>query len=299
MSLIQAKCTNCGANLEVENTKDAAICPFCGTPYIVEKAINNYNTVNQISGNIVNVYGNTSADFVIRAGTLEKYNGANAEVVVPDTVTAIGASAFRDCRGLTSVVIPSGVTDIGQYAFNNCSGLTNVTIPGTVKRIGFGAFSNCSSLRSVSILDGVTSIEKLAFSNCTELNSINIPDSVVCIGDEAFGNCEMLNDIKVSINTLQKLCPGFIRFDFQFSSQYGKWSWKAFESSEDDEDSRTVWTDEHSSQWYHELKRQKDDEVQQLNCQLWMEQGKCRYCGGNLVGVFSRSCQRCHKKKDY
>ena len=42
MPLVSAKCTNCGANLEVDNTKDAAICPYCGTPYIVEKAINNY-----------------------------------------------------------------------------------------------------------------------------------------------------------------------------------------------------------------------------------------------------------------
>lgn len=42
MPLVSAKCTNCRANLEVDNTKDAAICPYCGTPYIVEKAINNY-----------------------------------------------------------------------------------------------------------------------------------------------------------------------------------------------------------------------------------------------------------------
>ena len=48
MPLVQAKCTNCGSNLEIDNTKDAAICPYCGTAFIVEKAINNYNTTNQI-----------------------------------------------------------------------------------------------------------------------------------------------------------------------------------------------------------------------------------------------------------
>lgn len=41
MPLVNAKCTHCGANLKVDNTKDAAICEFCGTPYIVEKAISN------------------------------------------------------------------------------------------------------------------------------------------------------------------------------------------------------------------------------------------------------------------
>lgn len=41
MALVAAKCTNCGANLTVDNSKDAAICEFCGTPFIVEKAIAN------------------------------------------------------------------------------------------------------------------------------------------------------------------------------------------------------------------------------------------------------------------
>lgn len=45
MPLTKAICTNCGAALEVDKTKDAAICPYCSTPYIVEKAINNY-TIN-------------------------------------------------------------------------------------------------------------------------------------------------------------------------------------------------------------------------------------------------------------
>ena len=56
-----AKCTNCGANLEVDNAKDAAICQFCGTPSIVESAINNYNVTNTISADVVNIYrGNTA-----------------------------------------------------------------------------------------------------------------------------------------------------------------------------------------------------------------------------------------------
>lgn len=44
MPLVAAKCTQCGANLEVDSTKDATVCPHCNTPFITEKAINNYNT---------------------------------------------------------------------------------------------------------------------------------------------------------------------------------------------------------------------------------------------------------------
>jgi hypothetical protein len=46
MPLTPAKCTQCGASLQVDPSKDAAICEFCGTPFIVEKAIAQYATGN-------------------------------------------------------------------------------------------------------------------------------------------------------------------------------------------------------------------------------------------------------------
>lgn len=41
--LVAAICTQCGAQLDVDPEKEAAVCPYCGTPFIIEKAINNYN----------------------------------------------------------------------------------------------------------------------------------------------------------------------------------------------------------------------------------------------------------------
>ena len=108
MPLVQAKCTNCGANLEIDNTKDAAICPYCGTAFIVEKAINNYNVTNQIHAGTVNIYGGNSADFVIRGGVLERYNGAATDVVIPNSVRIIGEYAFEK-TAVTSVTIPVSV----------------------------------------------------------------------------------------------------------------------------------------------------------------------------------------------
>lgn len=64
MALVEAKCTNCGAKLEVDNTKEAAICPSCNSPFIVEKAINNItNNItneNNISNSNVNIYQEAS-----------------------------------------------------------------------------------------------------------------------------------------------------------------------------------------------------------------------------------------------
>ena len=41
--LVPAICTQCGGQLEVDPTQEAAVCKYCGTPFIVEKAIQNYN----------------------------------------------------------------------------------------------------------------------------------------------------------------------------------------------------------------------------------------------------------------
>ncbi|MCR5151513.1 MAG: hypothetical protein K6B52_09880 [Clostridiales bacterium] len=59
MPLVKAQCTNCGGTLEVDNSKEAAVCPFCNTPYIVEKAINNYttNVTNNIQAQNVTIIG--------------------------------------------------------------------------------------------------------------------------------------------------------------------------------------------------------------------------------------------------
>ena len=57
MPLVNAKCTNCGANLNVDSSKEAAVCEYCGSAFIVEKAINNYITNNSFAGATINISG--------------------------------------------------------------------------------------------------------------------------------------------------------------------------------------------------------------------------------------------------
>lgn len=45
-NLTPAICTQCGAKIEVDPRQEAAVCKFCGTPFIVEKAIIDYNIQN-------------------------------------------------------------------------------------------------------------------------------------------------------------------------------------------------------------------------------------------------------------
>jgi len=57
MSFVQAKCPSCGGILSIDNTMDAAVCEFCGLPFVLEKAINNYNTAFNSNRYTVNNFG--------------------------------------------------------------------------------------------------------------------------------------------------------------------------------------------------------------------------------------------------
>lgn len=89
---------------------------------------------------------------------------------------------------ITTLIIPNGVTVISDSVFRNCSGLTSVTIPNSVKMIRLHTFDGCTGLTSITIPNSVTHIFDYAFHGCTGLMSIVIPDSVTRIGDYSFHN---------------------------------------------------------------------------------------------------------------
>ena len=118
-------------------------------------------------------------------------------LIIPDSVTSIGKSAFYSCGSLTSIEIPDSVTGIGDSAFSYCSSLTSVVIGDSVTSIGSAAFKSCSSLTSITIPDSVTSIGASAFQGCSSLTNITIPDSVTSIGSQAFSGCSSLTEMTI------------------------------------------------------------------------------------------------------
>ena len=61
MPIVPALCTQCGGQVQVNNAQDAAICPYCQTPFIVEKAIQRYNITHNHNYHINNNYVNINA----------------------------------------------------------------------------------------------------------------------------------------------------------------------------------------------------------------------------------------------
>ena len=94
------------------------------------------------------------------------------KIVIPESVTSIGAYAFYYCNSLTSVTIPNSVTSIGKRAFDSCNSLTSVVIPDSVTSIKNAAFCQCRMLMNVTIGKCMTIIGSLAFFGCNNLKSL-------------------------------------------------------------------------------------------------------------------------------
>ena len=78
------------------------------------------------------------------------YVGKDTELVLPDSYNGesyeIYRYAFYHCSILTSIVIPDSVTGIGATAFAGCNGLTSIFIPDSISSIDNSAFNECSNL---------------------------------------------------------------------------------------------------------------------------------------------------------
>ena len=147
------------------------------------------------------------------------------KVIIPNSVTRIGRSAFLGCRALECIVLPDSIADIGEGAFRYCckaefkgsipaendgaiiingtliappQNVSTYNIPKGVTRIGDYAFSDCIGLTAITIPKGVVSIGEDAFFNCSSLTTITIPSSVTSIGRGAFAWCSGLIDIDVA-----------------------------------------------------------------------------------------------------
>ena len=162
---------------------------------------------------------------VIGIGSNAFQNKSLTSVLIANTITSIGSSAFSGCTGLTSFTIPSSITSIGSSAFygctklatvnynapnctfgnyavfDGCTALTQINLGGNITKIPDYAFEKCTGLTSITIPTSVTSIGYQSFAECTGLTSFTIPSSITSIGIEAFSGCTGLTIIDVKKTT--------------------------------------------------------------------------------------------------
>ena len=126
------------------------------------------------------------------------------EITIPDRVEVIEHEAFVRCNYLTKVVLPASLQAIESYTFQECANLATVEIKENVNTIGSYAFNQCSSLQSITLPDSLERLDGYCFAN-SGLTSITIPQNVTYIGWYAFENCTQLQSVTLpeSLNTIE------------------------------------------------------------------------------------------------
>ena len=298
MDKITLQCDVCGGSLTMQGGGQMAVCDYCGTRYALERL---REKVQEIRGKVTveGVVKTSSEDFEIRAGVLVKYHGTDTKIVIPKgVVKEIGAGCFQDCKYITSMALPDGL-----------------------QKISNGAFSDCSSLEKINIPDSVSEIGSSAFSGCLSLETINIPDSVIKISDGAFLYCANLKNVIISDVTFKRLCPQIhkerlFRSDAPAHLTYS-WSWntfwngqiysfyrggyiKSYLSFRDDYGYPDDEKLEDASLWFRKILTQRQSLIEDmLRPENWKLSGLCQHCGGRFKGVFTKTCEKCGKVKDY
>jgi len=165
--------------------------------------------------------------------TIIKCPQGKTTATIPNSVTAIGINAFKDCSVLPSITIPGSILFIGSDAFSGCSKLTSITLENDYSLSMFkpDAFP-LSQITSVTLGNDVTSLEDDAFDGCSSLTVINvakgnsnfnsisgmlvdkdnttvikcppgvttatIPNSVTAVCNYAFNGCDKLTSISLT-----------------------------------------------------------------------------------------------------
>ena len=128
--------------------------------------------------------GDAIENYKIKEGTVAIVNGAFSphtkwgraqlkNILIPDSVIAIGEKAFSVCR-IGQLKLPDSLRYIGSYAFR-VNEIKSISFPKNIQRIGSYAFARCNQLERIEFNGLPVSIGSEVFSGCTALKEIVIP----------------------------------------------------------------------------------------------------------------------------
>lgn len=126
----------------------------------------------------------------------------------------VPANAFDGFKTLQSILLPSTVTHIGAKAFAGCNGLR--TMPNTITHIGNQAFAWARQLGDVVTSNSLIELGPQAYAYCDDdnqdlvgLSSIDLPATLTIIGNDVFANCNKLRYVIIRATTPPTINGGF------------------------------------------------------------------------------------------
>ena len=171
-------------------------------------------------GNYSTFY-NTKIKRVLSLGSITSL--PNSQTTYPDY------GIFSTCTELEKVVLPDTLTSIGAYTFNQCSVLSEINFPLSLKTISSNAFYNCTSLeiedlnlpnletlgqnafygvkiKKISDLGKLTALPTAStstqnFGDKNTLEEVVLPETVTSIPANSFYGYTLLKKCLLPINT--------------------------------------------------------------------------------------------------
>lgn len=154
------------------------------------------------------------------------------EIVLPDSLTALGDGALSYCASLSRIHIGAGLTQMGVNPFEGDAAVTEVTVspdnpvmrmdgallfagdrlagyfptadgggqetlvvPEGTRALGASLMVRNKDVKRVVLPEGLEAIGDSAFAECSNLTQINLPGSLKRIGAWAFFACESLAEV--------------------------------------------------------------------------------------------------------
>ena len=119
---------------------------------------------------------------------------------VPNTVTSVGAHAFRENVNLESANLMANITEVPRSCFFGDVKLKSINYSETITSLGSNCFQDCglTTLDQSVLSENITEISSYAFSGCAFEGEITIPSQITAIGDNSFNSCENITKLIVS-----------------------------------------------------------------------------------------------------
>ncbi|MBQ9762133.1 MAG: leucine-rich repeat domain-containing protein [Oscillospiraceae bacterium] len=148
-------------------------------------------------------------------------------VILPETLTRIGDSAFNSCANLERIHLPASLTQIGDFAFTACTNLKDftcsednpaytikdgvlydkamttliaapacaqITVPDTVHTIGYYAIYYNDNLTELVLPASVKTLEEGSISGCSNLTAVTL-EAVQSVGAFNFAAGTNLSEV--------------------------------------------------------------------------------------------------------
>jgi len=153
-------------------------------------------------------------------------------IILPNTVTNIGAGAFRQCSNLESVLVKNDdestsnlfsknnnqITLINALAFLSCSKLVITEVPSSLNNLGKQAFQGCS-LMNITEMPGFTNstFQESIFRE-TGISNFSFPTSVTTIGKTIFYKADTPSERTFTFRTAPPALAGGVVYGTIFGA---------------------------------------------------------------------------------